>query len=81
MVHAETLPPTAALSTARRKLRSVEAAAHVLQSFEQIQTQGAIQRQMTDKLTDVLEHFIREVRAGKGGGGGRLSIPTPTTKG
>jgi hypothetical protein len=45
-----------------RKLRSVEAAAHLLQSFKRIQTQGAIQRQMNQKLTDVLEHFIKEAR-------------------
>lgn len=40
----------------------MEAAAHLLQSFKRIQTQGAIARQMDQKLADVLEHFAKEVR-------------------
>lgn len=58
MLRAAAAPPPAGC----RKLRSVEAAAHLLQSFKRIQTQGAIQRQMSDKLADVLAHFYKEVR-------------------
>ena len=60
------LHPLSALPPAPcRKLRSVEAAAHLLQSFKRIQTQGAIQRQMAQKLADVLDHFVKEVGRGR----------------
>ena len=46
-----------------RRLRSVEAAAGLLASFRGLRGQGAVAAQMADKLADVLEAFLKEVRA------------------
>ncbi|PRW56454.1 flagellar inner arm dynein 1 heavy chain alpha [Chlorella sorokiniana] len=50
------------VDTCFRKLRSVDAAAQLLHSFQRIQAQGAMQQQMADKLAAVLEHFIHEIQ-------------------
>jgi dynein heavy chain, axonemal len=49
------------IDTSFRKLRSAEGAFELLQNFKSIQSKGAIQKQMMNKLNDILEQFFREI--------------------
>lgn len=51
------------IDTCFRKLRSVEAAVDLLHRFKRIRAHGAIQQQMQERLADVLEHFLKEIKA------------------
>ncbi|CAG9462277.1 unnamed protein product [Pedinophyceae sp. YPF-701] len=44
-----------------KKLRSAEGAFELLQNFKSIKTAGAINRQMMEKLSDILMQFSREI--------------------
>ena len=44
-----------------RKLRSVEAALDLLDSFRSMQSGAAVQQLMASKLTDILNQFSREI--------------------
>ena len=46
-----------------RKLRSVEAALDLLDSFRSMQSGAAVQQLMASKLTDILNQFSREIDA------------------
>ena len=49
------------IDTSFRKLRSAEGACELLQSFKQIKSKGAIQKQVMNKFNDILEQFAREI--------------------
>ncbi|GMH41526.1 hypothetical protein BSKO_09436 [Bryopsis sp. KO-2023] len=49
------------IDTSFRKLRSAEAAFELLQNFKSIKSKGAIQRQMMNKVNDILQQFSREI--------------------
>eukprot|EP00898_Chlorokybus_atmophyticus_P006649 jgi/Chlat1/6986/Chrsp56S00523 len=51
------------IDTSFKKLRSAEGAFELLQNFKQIKSEGAINRQMMDKFTDILEQLSREIDA------------------
>ena len=46
-----------------RKLRSAEAAFELLENFKSIKSQGAIRKQMMNKMNDILQQFSREIDA------------------
>lgn len=51
------------IDTSFRKLRSAEGAFELLSNFKSIESRGAIQQQMMNKLVDILEQFNREIGA------------------
>ncbi|KAK9868729.1 hypothetical protein WJX84_008574 [Apatococcus fuscideae] len=51
----------ALIDTSFRKLRSVEAALDLLDSFRSMQSGAAVQQLMASKLTDILNQFSREI--------------------
>jgi hypothetical protein len=51
------------IDTSFRKLRSAEGAFELLSNFRSIESRGAIQQQMMNKLVDILEQFHREIGA------------------
>lgn len=53
--------PRELIDTSFRKLRSAEAAFELLQNFKSIKSKGAIQRQMMNKVNDILQQFSREI--------------------
>jgi hypothetical protein len=69
---APSLPPRPApqrelIDTSFRKLRSAEGAFELLSNFRSIESRGAIQQQMMNKLVDILEQFNREIAAAQVG--------------
>ena len=51
------------IDTSLKKLRSAEGAFELLRSFKSIKSEGAINKQMMDKFTDILAQFGREIDA------------------
>lgn len=61
-------PQRELIDTSFRKLRSAEGAFELLSNFKSIESRGAIQQQMMNKLVDILEQFHREIGAAQVGG-------------
>ena len=51
------------IDTSFKKLRSAEGAFELLRSFKSIKSEGAINKQMMDKFTDILAQFGREIHS------------------
>nr|AML30863.1 axonemal inner arm dynein heavy chain 7 [Marsilea vestita] len=49
------------IDTSFKKLRSAEGALDLLQNFRAIKSEGAINKQMMDKFTDIAAQFVREI--------------------
>ncbi len=56
-------PQRELIDTSFRKLRSAEGAFELLSNFKSIESRGAIQQQMMNKLVDILEQFHWEIGA------------------